>query len=60
MPKQQSDFVPAVEPVAAPAGPAEPQVGYVDLVCPHDGRTYPCYDWCVDSLVAQGWEKPKS
>lgn len=39
--------------------PESEPVKYVDMVCPHDGRTYPCYDWTVESLRALGWFEVK-
>lgn len=62
--KQQSEAAAADQPMAAGFIPGTvtsiaaviaERVTYVDMVCPHNREVYPCYDWMVDSLIAQGW-----
>lgn len=57
MQKLQSDD--AVADVASVTMPKPEAVRYVDMVCPHDGKVYPCYAWTVKALEDQGWKVPE-
>jgi len=58
MPKQQSDGVDDKVLVDVPAPEKAPEA-MVQLVCPHDGKTYPCYRWAAEAMTAIGWRLPE-